>query len=187
MKNNIKIIFLVLFSLILSGCTLPLQTKNYPSWSTKGLLESYTLTDGRIVDGWLGAQINDTIQAKWYEFKVTSVETTKTYNGYNAKKNKVLIHAVINIKNTSDKDVYLFDGDFALIWNLDKEERGYTYSMDAFTNNMLSNEMIVHVGEEKKIDTVYEVDESLLKQTKAIYYYEQYNDGQRGNKYYIYI
>ena len=38
----------------------------------------------------------------------------------------------------------LFDGDFALVWNLDKEERNYTYSMDAYTDNMLSNEMIIH-------------------------------------------
>ena len=59
--------------------------------------------------------------------------------------------------------------------------------MDAFTDTMLSNEMVIHVGEEKEIDTIYEVDKTILKKTKAIYYYEQYSDGQRGNKYYVYI
>ena len=185
--KRIKLLLLSLLVLPLTGCTLPIQTSNYPAWSTKGLLESYTLTDGRVIDGWLGAQINDSIEAKWYTFKVTDVEYVKSYEGYDAPNDKVLIHASINIKNTSDKDVYLFDGDFALVWNLDKEERNYTYSMDAYTDNMLSNEMIIHKGEEKEIETVYEIDKSLIKDTKAIYYYEQYSDGQRGNKYYVYI
>ena len=185
--NKIKIILLVLFTFIISGCSLPYQTNNYPSWSTKGLLESYTLTDGRVVDGWLGAQVGDTINAKWYDFKIKNVEILNEYQGYNAKDNNILIHGSIVIKNTTDKDIYLFDGDFALVWNLDKEERQYTYSMDAFTDTMLSNEMVIHVGEEKEIDTIYEVDKTILKKTKAIYYYEQYSDGQRGNKYYVYI
>ena len=185
--KRIKLLLLSLMLILLTGCSLPLQTNNYPAWSTKGLLESYTLTDGRVIDGWMGAQIGDSIQAKWYTFKVNKAEYIDSYENYKAPSDKVLIHASITIKNTSDKDVYLFDGDFALVWNLDKEERNYTYSMDAFTSKMLSNEMIIHKGEEKEIETIYEIDKSLIKDTKAIYYYEQYSDGQRGNKYYVYI
>ena len=186
MKNKVKILGLFSLIFLLSGC-LPFQTKNYPAWTTNGLLESYTLTDGRIVDGWMGAQVGDTIKAKWYDFKVNYVEYVNSYDNYTTSNDKILIHFSIYIKNTSDKDIYLFDGDFALIWNLDKEERNYTYSMDAFASDMLTNDMIIRVGQERVIHTVYEIDKSLLKETKAIYYYEQYSDGQRGNKYYIYI
>ena len=50
----------------------------------------------------------------------------------------------------------------------------------------LKKETALQIGETKTIDTVYEVDKS-VKKPMAIYYYEQYSDGQKGNKYYIYV
>ena len=186
MRNKLKIITLLMLTFTLSGCTLPLQSTNYPAWNTKGVLESYTLTDGRVVDGWLGASVQDSVSAKWYDFKVNSVEFVNSYEGYTAADGNILIHANITITNTSDKTVYLFDGDFALIYNLEKEDRPYIYSKEAYTDTMLKNETAIDKGETKTIDTVYEISKN-EKKPMAIYYYEQYSDGQKGNKYYIYI
>ena len=41
------------------------------------------------------------------------------------------------------------------------------------------------VKETKTIDLLFEIDTNVEK-PMAIYYYEQYGDGQKGNKYYIY-
>lgn len=186
MPKKIKTLFLMLLTFTLSGCSLPFQSATYPAWDTKGTLESYTLTDGRVVDGWLGASIKDKVSAKWYDFTINSVEFVQEYAGYTASDGNTLVHANITVNNTSDKTVYLFDGDFALVWDLSSEERSYTYSLEAYTDTMLKNETAIGIGEEKTIDTVYEISKD-TKKPMAIYYYEQYSDGQKGNKYYVYI
>jgi hypothetical protein len=186
MNNKIKIITLIIFIFTLSGCTLPLQSTKYPAWNTKGILESYTLTDGRVVDGWMGTEIGNKVSAKWYDFTVNSVDFVNDYEGYSASDGNILVHASITITNTSEKTIYLFDGDFALVWDLDKDERSYAYSKEAYTDTMLTNEYAINVGETKTIDTIYEISKN-NKKPMAIYYYEQYSDGQKGNKYYIYI
>ena len=184
--KKIYSLLLILSILILGGCKYPFQSDKYPAWTTKGLLESYTLTDGRVVDGWMGAKVGSQIDAKWYSFTILKTEELKEYMGYKAKDGYKLIHASIKITNTSDKKVYLFDGDFALVWNLDKSQRSYAYSKDPFTESMLSNEMSLDINETKTIDTLYEINKN-VKKPMAIYYYEQYTDGQKGNKYYVYI
>lgn len=186
MTKQIKIGALLLLTLSLCGCVFPFQSKKYPTWSTKGILESYTLSDGRVIDGWSAYQIGDKITAKWYNFTVNSFEKVNEYGGYKKTDKTNLYHANISITNTSDKKVYLFDGDFALLWNLDKTERSYAYSKEAKTDTMLKNEIVIDINETKTIDTLYEVDNNVSK-PMAIYYYEQYSDGTKGNKYYVYI
>ena len=185
MKRSSKLLILLISVIMLSGCNLPFQSEKYPSWSTKGVLEGYTLSNGKIVGGWLGAQIGDKVTANWYTFTVKKVEEVSNYENYKPQDGKKLIHAQIEINNTSDKDIYVFDGDFALVWDLDKEDKNYVYSLDPFTDTMLSNELIINKGETKVIDTVYEIDKN-VKKPMAIYYYEQYN-GQKGNEYYVYV
>ena len=186
MKKGCK--YLVLFGafLMLTGCTLPFQSKEYPTWKTKGILESYTLADGRNIGGWLGAYIKDKISCKWYDFTVNLFEEVNEYDGYKASDGKKLYHANITITNTSDKDVYLFEDDFALVWNLGTDNISYQSSKQGLTDTMLVNEMVIKIGETKNIDTLYEVDKS-VKKPMAIYYYEQYSDNQKGNKYYVYL
>ncbi len=185
MKRSSKLLILGIICIILSGCSLPFQSSKYPSWSTKGILEGYTLSNGKIVGGWLGAQIGEKIVANSYTFVVNKIEEIKSYNGYNVQENKKLIHAQIEITNTTDKDIYVYDNDFALVWDLDKEDKNYQYSMDPFTDTMLKNELIIEHGQTKSFDTVYEIDKSIDK-PMAIYYFEQIN-GQKGNEYYIYF
>ena len=186
MKRISKIVLLSLSIIFLSGCSLPFQSASFPTWKTKGVLEYYYLSDGRAVDGWLGTKIGETVNAKWYDFTVNKVEEVNEYAGRKAADNKKLIHATITIKNTSNKDVYLFDEDFSLIWDLDKSERSHVSSLEAYTDNMLSNELVVEQGQSKTIETVYEIDKD-VKKPMALYYYEQYSADQKGNKYYVYI
>ena len=188
MKKLFKCSVLLFSMLALSSCALPFQSSKYPAWATRKLLESYPLVDGRIVGGWMGANIGDKVSAKWYDFTVDKVEFLNEYEGYKVSDDsKVLVHATITITNTTNKDVFLFEDDFALVWDLDKEDRSYVSSMKAYTDTMLVNEMVVGVGETKTIDTVYEIDKKTEK-PMALFYYEQYlEDSQKGNKYYVYI
>ena len=186
MNKFVKCSLLLLFSLSLFGCALPFQSSEYPAWDTKGLLEYYTLSDGRVIGGWLGTSIGEEIEAKWYKFTVNSVEEVDSYKDYKPGDNNTLYHASITITNTSEKDVYLFDSDFALVWNLESDDPSYAYSIDAIDDSMLVNEMVIKIGETKTIDTVYEVSKD-VKKPMAIYYFEQYSDNQKGNKYYVYI
>ena len=185
MKRGSKLLLLLLSLFIISGCSLPMQSSKYPAWTTKGVLEGYTLTNGKTVGGWLGANIGDKIEANWYTFKVNKVEELDTYDKYSASNDNKLVHAEIQIKNTSEKDVYIFDEDFALVWDLDKDDINYSYSLKAITDTMVDDELIILPGEEKTIDTVYEINKKIQK-PMAIYYYEQQN-GQKGNQYYVYI
>jgi len=187
MKRLSKCLILIVSILLVSACAFPFQSSKYPTWETKGVLESYTLIDGRSIDGWVGANIGETISAKWYDFTINYVEELDSYEGYDAQDGKKLVHANITITNTSEKEVYIFSEDFALIWNLESSDRSYATSLAKYTDTMIDDkETPVAIGETKTIDTVYEIDES-VKKPMAIYYYEQYSDGQKGNKYYVYV
>lgn len=180
MKRLNKTILLLSAILLLSGCTLPFQSNKYPAWTTKGLLESYTLSDGTSTDGWMGLNIGDEITTKWYKFTITLIEEVNSYQDYKPSDNKNLIHASITITNTTEKDISINNEEFALVWNLEKEDRSYVYPLKEKT----PEEIIVKVKETKTIDLIYEVDKTSEK-PMAIYYFEEYN-GQKGNKYYIY-
>lgn len=181
MKKLNKTILLLSTLVLLSGCSLPFQSNKYPAWSTKGILESYTLSDGTSIDGWMGLNIGDKVKTTGYEFTVTTIEEVGSYQDYKPNENKKLIHASITISNIIDKDIYITDEEFALVWNLEKEDRSYVYPLKDKTEK----ETVIKVKETKTIDLLFEVDKDANK-PMAIYYYEQYNDGQKGNKYYIY-
>ena len=181
MKKLRKTVLLLTTLVLLSGCSLPFQSNKYPAWTTKGILESYTLSDGTSIDGWMGVNIGDKISTKGYDFTVTSIEEVNSYQDYKPEDNKKLIHASVTISNTIDKDISITDEEFALVWNLEKEDRSYIYPTKEKTNK----EIIIKTKETKTIDLIFEVDKNVEK-PMAIYYYEQYNDGQKGNKYYIY-
>ena len=188
MKKLFKVSVLLFSMLALSSCALPFQSSKYPAWSTKKILEAYPLVDGRIVGGWMGANIGEKVSAKWYDFTVNKVEFLNEYEGYKVEDDEyTLVHASITITNTSNKEVFLFEDDFALVWNLDKEDRSYVSSIKPYTDTMLVNEMVIGIGETKTIDTVYEIKKD-VKKPMAIFYYEQYiEDSQKGNKYYVYV
>ena len=180
MKRVKKAILLITTLALLSGCSLPFQSNKYPAWTTKGILESYTLSDGTNIDGWMGINIGDNVSTKEYDFTVTNIEEVQSYQEYKPSEDKKLIHVSITITNTIDKDIKISDEEFALVWNLEKEDRSYVYPIKDVTNN----ETLIKTKETKTIDFLFEVDKNAQK-PMAIYYYEEYN-GQKGNKYYIY-
>ena len=180
MKKLNRTILLLSTIVILSGCTLPFQSSKYPAWTTKGVLESYTLSDGTNTDGWMGLNIGDKVSTKWYDFTVNKVEEVDSFQDYKPSENKKLIHASITITNTIEKEISITNEEFALVWNLEKEDRSYVYPVKEKTDA----ETVVKVKETKTIDLIFEIDKSVEK-PMAIYYFEEYN-GQKGNKYYIY-
>ena len=180
MKKISKSILLLTSVILLSGC-LPFQSSKYPAWTTKGILESYTLSDGTSIDGWMGVNIGDKISIKGYDFTINTAEEVDSYQDYKPNENKKIIHVSVTISNTSDKNVEITDEEFALVWNLEKEDRSYVYPIKEKTEK----EMLIKIKETKTIDLLFEVDKNSEK-PMAIYYYEQYSDGQKGNKYYIY-
>ena len=181
MKKISKTILLSISLLLLSGCALPFQSDKYPAWTTKGILESYTLSDGRSIDGWMGSNIGDKINTKWYDFTVNSIEEVESFKDHKASDNKKLIHVSITITNTIDNNVYISNEDFALVWDLNKDDRSFVYPI----KDINDEEITIKVKETKTIDILFEIDKSAEK-PMALYYFEQYSDGQKGNRYYIY-
>ena len=145
------------------------------------MLESYTLSDGTSIDGWMGVNIGDKVSTKGYDFTVTNIEEVSSYQDYKPGDNKKLIHASITITNKMEKDISLSNEEFALVWDLSKEDRSYVYPVEEKTDKSI----VIKVKETKTIDLLFEIDTNVEK-PMAIYYYEQYGDGQKGNKYYIY-
>ena len=139
MKKLSKTALLLSALVMLSGCALPFQSEKYPAWTTKGILESYTLSDGTSIDGWMGVNIGEKVSTKWYEFTVNTIEEVDNYQDYKAADGKKLIHSSITITNTIEKDVKITDEEFALVWNLEKEERSYVYPIKDKTENILLN------------------------------------------------
>ena len=82
--------------------------------------------------------------------------------------------------------VNILDEDFALVWNLNKEERTYVYPKEYYVDATIYSEISINPGTTKTVDVIYEIDKDAEKPW-AIYYNEQYSDGQKGNKYYIYL
>lgn len=186
MKKFSKGIILSSTFLLFTGCAYPFQSNKYPAWTTKGILESYTLSDGRSIDGWVGANIGDVINTKWFKFTVNFIDEVDSYKNYKPENNKKLIHAQIKITNNSQEDINILDEDFALVWNLNKEERTYVYPKEYSIDANSYKEITIGVNETKIVDIIYEIDNNTEKPW-ALYYNEQYNDGQKGNKYYIYL
>lgn len=181
MKKLNKAIILTSSIILLSGCALPFQSDKYPAWTTKGVLESYTLSDGRSIDGWMGTNIGEKISTKWYDFSVNLIEEVDSYQDFKPSDNKKLIHVSVTITNTIDKNVTIANDDFVLVWDLNKEDRAYVYPNKEFNND----NVIIKVNETKTIDLLFEIDKNAEK-PMALYYYEEYSDGQKGNRYYIY-
>lgn len=184
----IKLAVLITFIIILTGCTLPFQSEKYPAWNTDGIIDTKTLEDGRIVDGYQGLSINEVAHTKWLDFTIQNVTICDSFENYKANAGKKLVIASIEVTNTSDSKQYLSLEDFPLMWNLEKEEANYTYSFNPNIENVsfLKDNMVVKVNETITFKTIYEIDDNLSK-PYAIYYGEMYSDDIEGNSYYVYV
>lgn len=150
--------------LLLSGCTLPLQSTNYPAWKTKNLI-----TNKDSNSGFMGLYVGDTAHATDFDITITT---------YEEKASKLNI--TLNIKNTTNSKKAITNKDFPLMWNLDKEQSSYTYSLDE------TKKYTIDVNETKEINISYDL-KSNMKKPFAVYYGEVYESNADGNSYYFYI
>lgn len=165
--KKLKVFTLLIGLILLSGCSLPFQSSDYPAWKTNGLIES---TDGS--KGYMGLYVGDT--AKTSEFNITLKEA-KTED------NQLIV--TLKIENTTNKKQALSNRDFPLMWNLDKETSSYTYPIEEEEKNTLYT---FNINEAKDITIKYELKSNIVK-PYAIYYGEVYDDNSNGNSYYFYI
>lgn len=173
MKNKIKIILLGTLVFLCYGCTLPFQSSSYPAWNTRGIIDTEDLSDGRVSNGWQGAEINTLIKTATFEFRVDDVSIDKNTN---------TLIADIYIKNTSDKNITLYAEEFPLIYNLEKKDSNYTYPLKEENKQKI----ILECDEDIHVKYKYEID-SKNKKPYAISYSEQSLENKTGNSYYIYI
>ena len=163
-KKNIKTLLIAFTILILSGCSLPLQSSNYPAWKTKNLIMNKDSNSG-----FMCLYIGDTAH-------VTDVDITVL--NYEEKDNKLNI--TVKVKNITDTKKNISNKDFPLMWNLDKEKSSYTYPLED------NKKYPINSNEEIEINISYEL-KSNMKKPLAIYYGEVYEDKTDGNSYYFYI
>lgn len=163
-KKNIKTLLIAFTILILSGCSLPLQSSNYPAWKTKNLIMNKDSNSG-----FMGLYISDTAHVTDFDITVLN---------YEEKDDKLNI--TIKVKNITDTKKNISNKDFPLMWNLDKEKSSYTYPLED------NKKYPINSNEEIKINISYEL-KSNMKKPLAIYYGEVYEDKTDGNSYYFYI
>lgn len=165
MKKNISKIGLIFMGVLtLSGCSLPLQSSNYPAWKTKNLIMNKNTNSG-----FMGLYIGDTAHVTDFDITVTS---------YEEKDDKLNI--TVKIKNITESKKNINNKDFPLMWNLDKDKSSYTYPIDD------NKKHTVNGNEEIVLNISYEL-KSNMKKPLAIYYGEVYEDKTDGNSYYFYI
>lgn len=162
--KKIKSILIILSIILLSGCALPLQSTNYPAWKTKNLIKNNDSNSG-----FMGLYVGDTAHTTDFDITITSAEEVDNKLNVNLK-----------IKNTTDSKKALTNKDFPLMWNLDKAQSSYTYSLDE------TEKYIFAVNETKEIKISYDL-KSNMKKPFAIYYGEVYEDKTDGNSYYFYL
>ena len=162
--KKIKSILIILSIILLSGCTLPLQSTNYPAWKTKNLIKNNDSNSG-----FMGLYVGDTAHTTDFDITITSAEEVD---------NKLNIN--LKIKNTTNSKKALTNKDFPLMWNLDKDKSSYTYAIDD------NKKYTVNSNEEIVLNISYEL-KSNMKKPLAIYYGEVYEDKTDGNSYYFYI
>ena len=163
-KKNIKTLLIAFTILILSGCSLPFQSSNYPAWKTKNLIMNKDSNSG-----FMGLYISDTAHVTDFDITVLN---------YEEKDDKLNI--TIKVKNITDTKKNISNKDFPLMWNLDKEKSSYTYPLED------NKKYPMNSNEEIKINISYEL-KSNMKKPLAIYYGEVYEDKTDGNSYYFYI
>ena len=163
-KKNIKTLLIAFAILILSGCSLPLQSSNYPAWKTKNLIMNKDSNSG-----FMGLYIGDTAHVTDFDITVLN---------YEEKDNKLNI--TVKVKNITDTKKNISNKDFPLMWNLDKAKSSYTYPLED------NKKYPINSNEEIEINISYEL-KSNMKKPLAIYYGEVYEDKTDGNSYYFYI
>ena len=163
-KKNIKTLLIAFAILILSGCSLPLQSSNYPAWKTKNLIMNKDSNSG-----FMGLYIGDTAHVTDFDITVLN---------YEEKDDKLNI--TVKVKNITDTKKNISNKDFPLMWNLDKEKSSYTYPLED------NKKYHINSNEEIEINISYEL-KSNMKKPLAIYYGEVYEDKTDGNSYYFYI
>lgn len=165
MKKSIgKISLIFMGVLMLSGCSLPLQSSNYPAWKTKNLI-----TDNNSGSGFMGLYIGDTAHVTDFDITVGSYEEVDDK-----------LNIVVKVKNITDTKKNISNKDFPLMWNLDKDKSSYTYAIDD------NKKYTVNSNEEIVLNISYDL-KSNMKKPLAIYYGEVYEDKTDGNSYYFYI
>lgn len=162
--KKIKSILVIISIILLSGCSLPFQSTNYPAWKTKNLI-----TNKDSNSGFMGLYVGDTAHTTDFDITIES---------YKEEDNKLSI--TLKIKNTSNNKKALTNKDFPLMWNLDKEQSSYTYSLDE------TQKYTFDINEAKEINISYDLKNN-MKKPFAIYYGEVYETNTDGNSYYFYI
>ena len=162
--KKIKSILVIISIILLSGRSLPFQSTNYPAWKTKNLI-----TNKDSNSGFMGLYVGDTAHTTDFDITIES---------YKEEDNKLSI--TLKIKNTTDSKKALTNKDFPLMWNLDKEQSSYTYSLDE------TQKYTFDINEAKEINISYDLKNN-MKKPFAIYYGEVYETNTDGNSYYFYI
>ena len=163
-KKNIKTLLIAFAILILSGCSLPLQSSNYPAWKTKNLIMNKDSNSG-----FMGLYIGDTAHVTDFDITVLNYEEKDDQ-----------LNITVKVKNITDTKKNISNKDFPLMWNLDKEKSSYTYPLED------NKKYHINSNEEIEINISYEL-KSNMKKPLAIYYGEVYEDKTDGNSYYFYI
>lgn len=129
MKKAISLVLVCVLSLclILSGCAgLGGLSAVFPNSSgnndNNSDAFSIDLSQGKYSEGDEYGYLGDVLHTYWFNFAVDKAFTCKTYGGYTAPDDYLLLVLRMGVKNPYSQSVDMYDDDFVVWWNDDSDD-----------------------------------------------------------------
>ena len=118
------------------------------------------------------------ISTSWFDYSINSIEAMSEFEGYTAKTGNQLIVIDINLVNTFDDSVPMFDSDFQLGWGTYSDDE-IAFPLAPYSSNQLPEEYNLAINETREGILVYDVPDSISD--FVLGFLEVYEDGKEGN------
>ncbi len=153
---------------------------------TDGVVDTTKRDDGRYVDGYQIAFLNDTVSTAWFDFTVKSVEFVNEYDGYTPDDGYNYAVAEITVKNTFGEDIDIYYNDFYLAYNLGNDtDVEYAEEKAAYKDGEnIGNSFVLANGQTATFDFIFQISSDAVG-NYAVDYMEYYSDEVAGNEFII--
>lgn len=186
MKKIASLLLTAVMAITLAGCGAPASNDNPEAGNSSGSQVGYPDEDG-----YAEGHLKDTMHTYFFDFTVNSAYTCSQYETYTPQEGNELVVAEITVKNTTSKNVTMYDSDFQMQWN-DPAEDAYEFpitfyleSTDVLSKEMLPYEYTLASKESRTGLLVYEIPTGNTEVN--ISYLEEFDNDTSGSVYFVYF
>ena len=138
-------------------------------------------------EGFHEGKTGETMHTAFFDFSAESARLLRQYEDYEPQEGNALLGVQMRIRNTTDRDITMYDTDFKITWS--DEDDGWTVPLTYLTaisgQNLLKTEYLLRPDEEIAGDLVFEVPEG--ESFFCLSYLEQFDDESKGDLFGVYF